>query len=75
MVSRIYGTIRDFAAQQQTRAGWQDGGETAVSYNQIEAMIMKKGFTAQQLQSCIEEYESLGVMRVDGDRTNIYMDA
>jgi hypothetical protein len=36
-----------------------------------EAMIIKKGFTANQLRNCLQEYQGLGVIHVDKDRTTI----
>lgn len=37
-------------------------------------MIIKKGFTALQLESCLEEYQALGVLHVDKEKTIISFD-
>ena len=41
---------------------------------QIEAMIVKKGFTPEQLRGALEEYQQLGVLRIDADRSRILLD-
>ena len=56
-VSGIYNIMRDYAAQHNS----------VVDYVQIEAMILKKGYTVQQLRSCLTEYERLHVLQVDAD--------
>jgi len=37
-------------------------------------MVLKKGFTAQQLQACLSEYESLGVLSLDASQSRITFD-
>jgi len=37
-------------------------------------MVVKKGFSAIQLKNCLQEYEGLGVLTVDGDGTQIRFD-
>lgn len=37
-------------------------------------MVVKKGFSAIQLQNCLQEYEGLGVLHVDSDGTQISFD-
>jgi len=61
-VSGIYNIMRDYAAQHNS----------VVDYVQIEAMILKKGFTVQQLRSCLVEYEHLHVLHVDDDGATIH---
>jgi hypothetical protein len=34
-------------------------------------MVIKKGFTILQLERCLAEYQTLGVMVVDRDKTQI----
>ena len=60
--STIYTVIRDFAAQRNL---------SCVTYDQAEAMILKKGFTATQLAACVHEYIDLFIWTVDESRTTI----
>jgi hypothetical protein len=41
---------------------------------QIEAMVVKKGFTPEQLRTALDEYQQLGVLRIDSDRSRILLD-
>jgi hypothetical protein len=34
-------------------------------------MVVKKGFTLVQLEKCLAEYQTLGVLVVDRDKTQI----
>ena len=43
----------------------------SVPYDQAEAMILKKGFTTNQLATCINEYVELMIWSVDESRTQI----
>jgi hypothetical protein len=54
--------LRDFFSQHRLQA---------VDYSQAEAMVIKKGFTTLQLEKCLTEYQALGVLRVDKDKTTI----
>lgn len=38
---------------------------------QAEAMVIKKGFTTVQLEKCLSEYQTLGVLHVDKEKTQI----
>lgn len=60
--STIYTVIRDYAAQRNLNS---------VPYDQAEAMILKKGFTSNQLATCINEYVELLIWTVDENRTEI----
>eukprot|EP00605_Chrysophyceae_sp_TOSAG23-4_P001942 GSChrysophyteH1.ASY1.ANO1.2152.1 assembled CDS len=64
-VSEIYSMMRDFAAQRNTNC---------IEYNHLELMILKKGFSNQQLRTCIEEYASLGVLTCDENFSKITFD-
>ena len=64
-VSSIYTIMRDFAQQR---------GLVTIEYSQVELMVLKKGFTAQQLQACLSEYESLGVLSLDASQSRITFD-
>jgi hypothetical protein len=35
-------------------------------------MVLRKGFTTKQLQSCLEEYEALEIIQVNQQRTQIH---
>mmetsp|Transcript_5081 Transcript_5081/g.7769 ORF Transcript_5081/g.7769 Transcript_5081/m.7769 type:complete len:734 (+) Transcript_5081:104-2305(+) len=64
-ISAIFSVLRDFAGQHNL---------DVMNFAQAEAMIIKKGFTATQLESCLQEYQGLGVIHVDEDRTHISFD-
>jgi DNA replication licensing factor MCM7 len=63
VMSRIFNIIRDYSAV---------CGSTEVELKLCEAMVLRKGFTAQQLQSCLDEYETLRVIKVNESRTHVY---
>eukprot|EP00980_Cylindrotheca_fusiformis_P016394 scaffold4887_cov118-Cylindrotheca_fusiformis.AAC.4 len=62
VTSRVYDIIRDYATTANV---------SSVELRLAEAMVLRKGFTAQQLQSCLEEYEALEIIQVDQNRTQI----
>ena len=62
VMSAIYNIMRDYAVTRNS----------AVNFVQIEAMVLKKGFTSQQLRSCMAEYQQLGVISVDSDGSMIH---
>lgn len=45
-----------------------------VEWDQVESMIVKKGYTPEQLRMALDEYQSLGVLRIDSDRSRIFID-
>jgi len=49
-------------------------GVQTVDFNQVELMVLKKGFTTQQLRNCLSEYANLGVLYVDITETKITID-
>lgn len=63
VMSRIFNIIRDYSATSNT---------TTVELKLVEAMVIRKGFTVQQMQSCLEEYEALEVIQVNQNRTQIH---
>ena len=62
VVSRIYHINKDYATSSQSNS---------VEMKLTEAMVLRKGFTAQQLQSCLEEYGNLDIIQVNQNRTHI----
>jgi DNA replication licensing factor MCM7 len=62
VTSSIYNIMRDFAVSRNN----------TVNFIQIEAMVLKKGFTSAQLKYCLSEYELLGVISVDRDGSTIH---
>lgn len=54
--------LRDFFTQHRLRA---------MDYSQAEAMVIKKGYTTVQLEKCLTEYQILGVLLVDKEKTSI----
>jgi DNA replication licensing factor MCM7 len=63
MVSSIYGVIRDFANQQQN--------SRIISFADVEQMVVKKGYPVDILQKTIKEYQSLGILSISDDGTQI----
>lgn len=63
VMSRIFHIIRDYSSV---------SGSKEVELKLAEAMVLRKGFTAQQLQTCLEEYEALQVIQINRTRTHIY---
>jgi len=63
VMSRIFNIIRDYSATSNNKT---------VELKLAEAMVIRKGFTVQQLQSCLEEYEALEVLQVNQNRTQIH---
>lgn len=61
VMSRVFRVIRDASM-----------GKSEVEYNTAQAMVLRKGFTAKQLEACIVEYEMLQVIQVNQAKTHIY---
>eukprot|EP00536_Pseudo-nitzschia_multiseries_P011635 jgi/Psemu1/243980/estExt_Genewise1.C_4070009 len=64
VLSRIFNIIRDYA---------NSSNNTTVEMKLAEAMVIRKGFTVQQMQSCLEEYEALEVIQINRNRTQIHL--
>ncbi len=85
-VAAIFSILCDLAtasaAMASRKTGSQAGGGGAgglgsgsrLPYAQVEATVLKKGFTAAQLQNCLHEYDQLGVISIDSDRHFITLD-
>lgn len=54
--SKIFNTIKEVGIKQ---------GNKAVRYVQVENAVLKLGFTAEQLRTCLDEYQSINVLEVD----------
>lgn len=63
VMSRIFNIIRDYSATSNNKT---------IELKLAEAMIIRKGFTVQQMQTCLEEYEALEVLQVNRNRTQIH---
>ena len=64
VLSRIYNILRDYASVSTNNR--------EIELQLAEAMVLRKGFTTQQLQSCLEEYEALQVIQINQTRTHVY---
>lgn len=62
VTSRIFNIIRDYAAASRS---------DKVELKLCEAMVLRKGFTQQQLQRCLEEYQSLSVIQLNATGTHV----
>lgn len=63
IMSRIFHIVRDYATV---------SGAKEVELKLCEAMVLRKGFTQQQLNDCLKEYETLQVIQINRTRTHIY---
>uniref|UniRef100_A0A6U3B2F3 MCM AAA-lid domain-containing protein n=1 Tax=Entomoneis paludosa TaxID=265537 RepID=A0A6U3B2F3_9STRA len=64
VTSRIFQVLREYSAA--------SGNDQEVDLRTAEAMALRKGFTNQQFQTCLEEYEALRVIQINQSRTAIY---
>eukprot|EP00977_Amphora_coffeiformis_P012750 scaffold3226_cov160-Amphora_coffeaeformis.AAC.11 len=64
VISKIYQLIRDYANTLT--------GDDAVKVATVKAMVVRKGYSQQQFQTCLEEYQNLQVWQVNRTGTEIY---
>lgn len=64
VVSKIYQLIRDYSNTLT--------GNEAVKVATVQAMVVRKGYSQQQFQTCLEEYQNLQVWQVNRTGTEIY---
>ena len=62
--SRIFQIIRDYGTATRT---------DSIEMRLCEAMVIRKGFTAQQLTACIDEYQALNVIQLNNTGTHIHI--
>ena len=62
VMSQIFNTLRDFATSSKKRC---------LDMKLCEAMVVRKGFTIEQMYSCIQEYEELNVIQRNSKGTHI----
>lgn len=62
VTSRIFNIIRDYSTASRSNK---------IELKLCEAMVLRKGFTQQQLQAAIEEYASLSVLEINTTGTHI----
>lgn len=60
--SKIYRMLLEFASDRKT---------SVVAMSDIEPVVLRKGFTAQQLKACIQYYEELDVMHMSANGTSV----
>lgn len=60
--SKIYRMLLEFASDRKT---------SVVPMSEIEPVVLRKGFTAQQLKACIQYYEELDVMHMSANGTSV----
>lgn len=65
VVSDIYNLILASSASSKTKT---------LDYSAIETAILKAGYTIEQFQYCLSEYEALGVIIMDSARTRLSID-
>ncbi|KAL7430014.1 hypothetical protein ACHAXH_001406 [Discostella pseudostelligera] len=62
VTSRIFNIIRDYASSSRS---------SRIELKLVEAMVLRKGFTEQQLKQCLEEYQSLDIIQVNTTGTHL----
>jgi DNA replication licensing factor MCM7 len=62
ITSRIYHIMKDYVTASRAKS---------IEVKLCEAMVLRKGFTTQQLQTCIEDYQELNVIQLNRTRTHI----
>lgn len=62
VTSRIFNIIRDYSTSSRSQR---------IELKLVEAMVLRKGFTDQQLKQCLEEYQSLDIIQLNSTRTHI----
>ncbi|KAL9189100.1 hypothetical protein ACHAXT_011590 [Thalassiosira profunda] len=62
VTSRIFNIIRDYSTSSRSQR---------VEVKLVEAMVLRKGFTEQQLKQCLEEYQSLDIIQLNTTGTHI----
>lgn len=63
--SAIYTIVRDAMANRSL---------DSINYDDVEAMVLHKGFKAEQLRTCVMEYQSLNVLSVDENWTRVSLE-
>ncbi len=62
VTSRIFNIIKDYSTASRSER---------IEMRLCEAMVIRKGFTGQQLHECLEEYSNLGILQVNATRTQV----
>jgi len=62
VISRIFNAIREYSVASR---------KTRLELQIVEAMVLRKGFTIAQLQTCLEEYQALEIIQVNSTGTHI----
>jgi len=62
VTSRIFAILKDYSTASRTKR---------IELKLCEAMVLRKGFTEQQLQTCLEEYQALDVILLNSTGTHI----
>jgi DNA replication licensing factor MCM7 len=63
VTSKIFSIIRDYATSTNS---------VEVDLKICEAMVLRKGYTGEQLKTCLDEYEDLSVIQVNSSRTQVH---
>mmetsp|Transcript_20127 Transcript_20127/g.35773 ORF Transcript_20127/g.35773 Transcript_20127/m.35773 type:complete len:781 (+) Transcript_20127:182-2524(+) len=64
VITRLFGVIREYATANNT---------SVIRYAEVEPIVLNKGFTADQLDACLAEYEALDVFQLNAARTTIHL--
>lgn len=62
VTSRIFTIIRDYSTSSRTKR---------IERKLVEAIVLRNGFTEQQLKQCLEEYQNLDIIQLNSTGTHI----
>jgi len=62
VTTRIFDIIRDLARSSRS---------STVRYRDVEPQILSRGFTSEQLEACLNEYDQLSLIHVSADKNRI----
>jgi len=64
VTSKIFDIIRDYAVM---------SNQPKIEIRIVEAMTLRKGFTVEQFNVCLEEYSELEIIRINDTRTHLFL--
>eukprot|EP00548_Thalassiothrix_antarctica_P012990 CAMPEP_0194173354 /NCGR_PEP_ID=MMETSP0154-20130528/7698_1 /TAXON_ID=1049557 /ORGANISM="Thalassiothrix antarctica, Strain L6-D1" /LENGTH=863 /DNA_ID=CAMNT_0038886385 /DNA_START=37 /DNA_END=2624 /DNA_ORIENTATION=+ len=61
--SKVFSILRDYIATMN---------KSCVEMTLAEAMVLRKGYTIENLQTCLKEYEDLSILQINSSQTHIH---
>jgi DNA replication licensing factor MCM7 len=69
-ISAIYEIVRALALQANNNNN-NNNNRPSIQYADVVPRVVAKGYTQQQLEDCLNEYEKLSVWQISGNRQEI----